>query len=154
MTSKTFYSLPQRNGYFVIQNESNFKDCKGQKQPLAKQEEEANRNYTSPWEATSTQTTLVKSHLQRVNHKPPQCLTDEKWSLTPWTGRDQKGWADAVSLYLLLFFKLLVNTTLGCFGTNLAWDWVVSSIFLCCLDQVGHCRDKKPCVVIALALLK
>ena len=38
----------QRNGYFVIQNESNFKACKGQKQPLAKQEEEADGNYTFP----------------------------------------------------------------------------------------------------------
>lgn len=44
---KGFLFTAQRNGYFVIQNESNFKACKGQKQPLAKQEEEADGNYTS-----------------------------------------------------------------------------------------------------------
>lgn len=130
----------QRNGYFVIQNESNFKACKGQKQPLAKQEEEADRNYTSPREATLTQTALVNSHLQRVNHKPSQGLMDEKGSLTPGTGRDQRGWADAVSLYLLLFFELLVNVTVGCFGINLTWDQIVSSHFRCRLGQVRHCR--------------
>lgn len=118
MTSKPLFTA-QRNGYFVIQNESNFKACKGQKQPLAIQEEEADRNYTSPQEATFIQTALVKSHLQRVNHKPPRGLMDEKSSLTSPTGRAQKGWADAVSLYVLSYFKLRVYATLGCFGTNL-----------------------------------
>lgn len=43
----------QRNGYFVIRNESNFKARKGQKQPLAKGGE-ACGNYTLPGKATLT----------------------------------------------------------------------------------------------------
>lgn len=121
----------QRSGYFVIRNESNFKACKGQKQPLAKGEEEADGNYTSSWEAAWTQTALVKLHMQRVK---PQ--TSGVWWMR--SNNSPLGQAETRNAGMMQFLSACFYSFR--FGTNFFWGGTVSVHFHRCICQVRLCR--------------